>query len=72
MRKWTKNEEMDREWGKGQRMRKWAENEEMEREPGNGERMRKLRGNRENMRKLRERISSLYFPLFSCPEQLNR
>ena len=31
MRKWTENEEMDREWGNGQRMRKWTENEEMER-----------------------------------------
>ena len=32
MRKWTENEEMDRELGKGQRMRKWTENEEMDRE----------------------------------------
>ena len=32
MRKWTKNEEMDRELGKGQRMRKWTDNEEMHRE----------------------------------------
>ena len=31
MRKWTENEEMDRERGNGQRMRKWAENEEMDR-----------------------------------------
>ena len=29
MRKWTENEEMDRELGKGQRMRKWTDNEEM-------------------------------------------
>ena len=32
MRKWTENEEMDRERGNGQRMRKWAENEEMDSE----------------------------------------
>ena len=32
IRKWTENEEMDRECGNGQRMRKWKENEEMERE----------------------------------------
>ena len=32
MRKWTKNEEMDKELGKGQRMRKWKQNEEMDRE----------------------------------------
>ena len=32
MRKWTENEEMDRELGKGQRMRKWTDNEEMDRE----------------------------------------
>ena len=32
MRKWTENEEMERECGNGQRMRKWRENEEMERE----------------------------------------
>ena len=32
MRKWTENEEMDRELGKGQRMRKWTDNEEMHRE----------------------------------------
>ena len=29
MRKWTENEEMDREGGKGQNMRKWTENQEM-------------------------------------------
>ena len=32
MRKWTENEEMDRELGKGERMRKWTDNEEMHRE----------------------------------------
>ena len=32
MRKWTDNEEMDRESGNGKRMRKWTENEEMDRE----------------------------------------
>ena len=31
-RKWTENEEMDRELRKGQRMRKWTDNEEMDRE----------------------------------------
>ena len=45
MRKWRENEEMEREWGNGERMRKlreneeierkWRENEEMEREWGN-------------------------------------
>ena len=29
MRKWTENEEMDREYRIGKRMRKWTENEEM-------------------------------------------
>ena len=32
MRKWTKNEAMDKELGNGQRMRKRTENAEMERE----------------------------------------
>ena len=32
MRKWTENEEIDREKGNGKRMRKSTENEEMERE----------------------------------------
>ena len=32
MRKWTENEEINREWGNGKRMRKSTENEEMERE----------------------------------------
>ena len=31
MRKWTENEEMDRELGKGQRIRKGTENGEMDR-----------------------------------------
>ena len=31
MRKWTENEEMDRECGNGKRMRKWRENEEIKR-----------------------------------------
>ena len=47
-------EEMEREWGKGQRMRKWTENEEMDREWGNGKRMRKWRENEEIKRKWRE------------------
>ena len=42
MRKWTENEEMDRECGNGKRMRKWRENEEI-----------KMKW-RENMRKWRE------------------
>ena len=42
MRKWTQNEEMDREGGNGQRTRKLR---------GNGENMRKLRGNEERVRK---------------------
>ena len=61
MKKWTENEEMDRELGNGKRMRKLR---------GNGGNVRKLRGNEERVRKWsarqneRERISSLYFPLF--------
>ena len=48
MRKWRENEEIKR---------KWREYEEMR---GNGERVRKWSA-RQNER---ERISSLYFPLF--------
>ena len=32
IRKWTENEEMDRECGNGKRIRKWRKNEEMKRE----------------------------------------
>ena len=64
----AENEEMDRKWGNGQRMRKWRENEEIKRQWREYEEIERKWRESEDMEHEteweRERISSLYFPLF--------
>ena len=59
MRKWTKNEEMDRECGNGKIMRKWRENGEIKRKWRDYEEIETIWRESEEMR-----ILSLYFPFF--------